>query len=141
MTFIYGGVSVGMPFSRIVWFFAVISALIDLGEEIAADAMDVAGDRLIQSKSLAIRHGSRTALRVSSAIFMLVVLLTAVPFLLQWVTVAYALPIALMDAAIAYSAVRLLKSENNEGRVYIRRLYLGATAGLLLFLLMRMLRI
>ena len=43
-----------------------------------------------------------------------------------------------MDIAIAYSTMCLLKSENNEGRVYIRRLYLGATAGLLLFLMMRL---
>ena len=89
MTFIYGGVSVEMPFNRIVWFFAVIAALIDLGEEIAADAMDMAGDRLIHSNSLAIRHGSRTALRVSGGIFFLVIGLTVVPFLLQWFALAY----------------------------------------------------
>ena len=71
MTFIYGGVSVGMPSNRIVWFFAVIAALIDLGEEIAADAMDMAGDRLIHSNSLAIRHGSRTALESVDVSFFL----------------------------------------------------------------------
>jgi hypothetical protein len=44
-----------------------------------------------------------------------------------------------MDTVIAYSTLCLLKSNNDEGRTHIRRLYLGATAGLLLFLLMRLL--
>jgi len=138
MTFIYGGVSVGKPFNNIVWFFAVIAAFVDLGEEIAADAMDVAGDRLIQSNSLAIRYGRHVALRVSGGILFLVIVMTAIPFLLKWFTLTYLVPIAVMDTVIGYSTLLLLKSDNNEGRAHIRRLYLGATAGLLMFLIMRL---
>jgi len=139
MTFVYGGVSVGMPFNKTVWFFAAIAAMIDLGEEIAADAMDMAGDRLIRSNSLAILYGRRAALRVSGTIFLLVVVLTAVPFLLRWFPLAYVVPIAVMDIAIAYSTLHLLTSDNHGGRAHIRLLYLGATAGLLLFLMMKLL--
>ena len=139
MTFIYGGVSVRMPFNKIVLFFAAIAALIDLGEEIAADAMDVAGDRLIQSNSLAIRYGRDAALRISGSLFILVIALTAIPFLLRWFAFVYAIPIVVMDGVIAYSTLRLLKSDDNAVRVHIRRLYLGATAGLVVFLLMRLL--
>jgi geranylgeranylglycerol-phosphate geranylgeranyltransferase len=136
MTFVYGGVSVDMPFNNLVWFFAAIAALVDLGEEIASDAMDIAGDRLIQSNSFAIRHGRDDALRFSGGIFFLVIGLTAVPFLLRWFTLIYLLPIAVMDLAIGYSTLRLLDSAGSTGRTHIRRLYLGATAGLLLFLIM-----
>ncbi|MBP1624432.1 MAG: 4-hydroxybenzoate polyprenyltransferase-like prenyltransferase, partial [Acidobacteria bacterium] len=129
MTFVYGGVSVGMPFNKTVWFFAGIAAMIDLGEEIAADAMDMAGDRLIRSNSLAILYGRRAALRVSGTIFLLV----------RWFPLAYVVPIAVMDIAIAYSTLHLLTSDNHGGRAHIRLLYLGATAGLLLFLMMKLL--
>lgn len=139
MAFVYGGVSVGMPFNRIVWFFALIAALIDLGEEIAADAMDMEGDRIIQSNSLAIRHGRHAALRFSRNVFFLVIILTAVPFFLRWFPLAYVVPIGIMDLAIAYSALCLPESDDKKGREHIRRLYLGATAGLLLFLLMKLL--
>lgn len=71
MTFIFGGVSVGLPFNKMVWFFGVIAALIDLGEEIAADSMDMRGDLLIDSNSLAIKYGKQTALQISSSIFFL----------------------------------------------------------------------
>ncbi|MEJ2110831.1 MAG: UbiA family prenyltransferase [Acidobacteriota bacterium] len=138
MTFIYGGASVGMPFDKIAWFFGVIAGLIDLGEEIAADDMDVEGDRLIRSASLAIKRGRRYALAISASIFFLVILLTCIPFFLRWFEPVYIAPIALMDTAIAYSTVRLLQSRDAAGRVHIRRLYLGATAGLVLFLIMRL---
>ncbi|MBD3166941.1 prenyltransferase, partial [bacterium] len=90
MTFIFGGMSVGSYFHPLVWLFGIIAALIDLGEEIAADAMDAEGDLLIGSQSLAIRYGSRAALRVSAGLFMLVILLTALPFLNDWLPGVYA---------------------------------------------------
>jgi geranylgeranylglycerol-phosphate geranylgeranyltransferase len=143
MTFIFGGVSVGKPSNKTVWFFALIAALIDLGEEIAADAMDMAGDTLIRSRSLALRYGRRTALGISGGLFLLVILLTPIPFILSWFPPMYIVPIALMDIAIAHPALRIARSargEGDDGRVRrdIRRLYLGATAGLLLFLALRL---
>ena len=42
-----------------------------------------------------------------------------------------------MALSIAYSTVMLLKSKGDEGRKHIRNLYLGATAGILVFLVMR----
>ena len=138
MTFVFGGLSVGMPFNKVVLFFAVIAALVDLGEEIAADSMDVKGDRLIDSKSLAIKHGKEKALQVSAFIFILVILLSIIPFLLRWFNAVYLIPIIVMDIFIGYSTFRLIKSEDDEGRKYIRLLYLGATFGLVVFLIMRM---
>ncbi|MGD9488231.1 MAG: UbiA family prenyltransferase [Calditrichaceae bacterium] len=141
MTFIFGGVSVGLPFNKMVWFFGVIAALIDLGEEIAADSMDMQGDLLIDSNSLAIKYGKQTALQISSSIFFFVVFLTMVPFILAWFPMVYLIPILIMDIAIAYPSMRLVKSTNEEGRKYIRRIYLGATLGLLIFLFMRFIEV
>jgi len=137
MTFIYGGLSVGLPFNKMVVIFAAIAAFIDLGEEIAADAMDMRGDLLINSNSLAIKYGKQTALKISVSIFFFVLLLSSVPFILNWFSFVYLLPIAIIDFAVAYSSFKLIKSENEEGRKFIRLLYLGATAGLLIFLVMR----
>ena len=137
MTFIYGGVSVGLPFHKAVLFFGLIAALIDLGEEIAADAMDIKGDRLINSNSLAIRYGESVALKVSSYIFFFVILLSFIPFIINWFSIIYLIPIGIMDASIAYSTVRLLNSKNEEGRKFIRWIYLGAILGLIVFIIMR----
>jgi geranylgeranylglycerol-phosphate geranylgeranyltransferase len=136
MTFIFGGLSVGQPFNKAVIFFAVIAALINLGEEIAADSMDVKGDLQIGSRSLAIIYGRTAAVKTSVSIFFIVIVLSLIPFALEWFPLIYLLPIAVMDISVGYSALKLLHSGEEEGRLYIRRIYLGATLGILLFLVM-----
>lgn len=138
MTFIFGGISVGLPFNKIVLLFGVIAALIDLGEEIAADSMDVKGDLLIASNSVAIKYGKETAIKLSSYIFLFAILLTFIPFVFNWFTYIYLFPIAIMDFSIAYSTFRLIKSKNEEGRKLIRWIYLGSTFGLLIFIAIRL---
>ena len=71
--------------------------------------MDVKGDKLIDSKSIAIKHGKEKALRVSTFIFVLVILLSLIPFLLQWFNIIYLIPIAVMDMFIGYSTYRLVR--------------------------------
>lgn len=139
MTFVFGGISVGLPFSKAALFFGVIGALVDLGEEIAADSMDMEGDKLIKSNSLAIKYGKETALKISGYIFSFVILLSLIPFLLGWFSMVYLIPIGIMDFAIGYSALKLVNSKGEEGRKHIRWIYLGATFGLLIFLFMRVL--
>jgi geranylgeranylglycerol-phosphate geranylgeranyltransferase len=136
MTFIFGGLSVGQPFNKAVLFFAVIAALVDLGEEIAADSMDIRGDMLIDSKSLAIIYGRNAAVKTSVLIFFIVIILSFIPFVLEWFPLIYLFPIAVMDISIGYSALKLLRSGEEEGRKHIRHIYLGATLGLLIFLVM-----
>jgi geranylgeranylglycerol-phosphate geranylgeranyltransferase len=138
MTFIFGGLTVNSPFNKMVLFFGLISALIDLGEEIAADAMDIEGDRLINSNSLAIKFGKSTALKISGFIFTFVVVITSLPFILGWFSLIYLIPILIMDSFIIYSAIKLLWSQLEDGRKYIRQLYLGSTLGLIVFLVMRL---
>lgn len=140
MTFIYGSVSVGLPLNKIVLFFSIIALLIDLGEEIAADSMDIRGDILINSNSIAIKYGNDTALNISVCIFFLVVLLTSLPFLINWFSMTYLLPFIVMDTIIIYSSIKLLKSKREVKRKYIRWIYLGTILGLLIFLLIRLIK-
>jgi geranylgeranylglycerol-phosphate geranylgeranyltransferase len=135
MTFLFGGLAVDLPFAPAVWFFAVLAALIDLGEEISADALDVEGDRAGGSRSLAVVLGQRTALRIGAGIFAFVVILSAVPFVLGWFSLPYLVPIAFMDAVIVYAVVRLLDpGAGEQRRSYVRWIYLGATAAMVVFL-------
>jgi geranylgeranylglycerol-phosphate geranylgeranyltransferase len=141
MTFVYGGAGVGLPLNKMVLFFGLIAALIDLGEEIAADAMDIEGDWLINSNSLAIKFGKSTALKISGNIFFFVILLSFIPFIINWFSIVYLIPIGIMDVSIGYSVFRLLKSKNEEGRKFIRWIYLGAISGIILFIIMRVIGI
>jgi geranylgeranylglycerol-phosphate geranylgeranyltransferase len=139
ITFLLGGMAVGQPWNKIIWCFALIAFFIDLGEEIAGDAMDMEGDQKRDSKSIAIRYGRKFALAISSACFALVVLLSFVPALFHWLGISYLVMIAIMDLIICVFTARLLKSKTPEdGRTSMRQIYMGALFGMLAFIIGKM---
>jgi len=138
MTFIFGGIVVDHPTDIVVWWFGVVAMLINLGEEIAADALDIEGDKLIGSRSLAIVLGPQKALAISAVIFCVVVLVSTIPFVFQWLVPMYLLPILLMDAGILYSTVRLMNPRSDNPRRFVRWIYLGALLSILMFIFMRL---
>jgi geranylgeranylglycerol-phosphate geranylgeranyltransferase len=138
MTFIFGGITVGKSFEPIVWFFAIILMLVDLGEEIAADAMDIEGDRRIGSRSVALVLGSENAIKISGVIFLFVVVASSLPFLFGWLEWIYLFPILLMDVVILYSTSKLLDSRIKNRRIYIRWIYLTGLLAFLIFIIIRM---
>jgi len=57
VTIILGGIVVGNPWNKAVMIFSMMLFIFDLGEEIAADAMDIEGDQKRNIKSIAILIG------------------------------------------------------------------------------------
>lgn len=136
MTFIIGGISVGRASSPMLWTFSLIAGLFDLGEEIAGDAMDMAGDQKRGSRSIALVAGKSAALRLSTLLFGAVIALTGLPALWGMTGAGYWLPIAATDALIVYFTVRLWRSRTpQQGRAAMRGMYLSAALGLVGFIL------
>lgn len=140
MTFIFGGIVVDQPFEKAVWSFGIMVFLINLGEEIAADAMDVAGDRQAGSRSLSVLLGRENALKISATIFLLVSVVSCLPFLFGWIEWVYVFPILLMDIVILYSTIKLLDSRIANRRIYIRWIYLSGLVAILIFIILKMVR-
>lgn len=135
-TFLFGGIAVGEPWNKIVWCFAAMAFFIDLGEEIAGDAMDIEGDKKRGSKSIAILRGRRFALSISSLLFGFVILISFIPVIFGWLGSAYLLMIFITDVLIVVFTLRLVKSSTSrEGRSAMRGIYLGALVGMLAFLI------
>ena len=136
MTFILGGVAVGEPWNKIVWTFGWMAFFIDLGEEIAGDAMDIEGDKKRDSKSIAIVRGRSFALVISGSLFGLVILISFIPVFFEWLGASYLLMIFITDVLIVVFTIRLLKSKtSHEGARSMRGIYLGALVGMLAFIL------
>ncbi len=134
-TFLLGGITAGQPWNKVVWFFALVAFLIDLAEEIAGDAMDMAGDRKRRSKSIALTMGRDLALRVTALLFVLVALLSYIPFLLGWMDAGYLLLVCVINIAVIFFTNRLLKSQTSEeGRSAMRGIYLSILFGILVFI-------
>ncbi len=137
-TFIFGGVAAG-DLNGVVLTFAAMAFTFDLGEEIAADAMDAEGDRERSVKSLALTRGRAAALRISATLFGLFIALTFIPYLVGWLGLEYLIVISVTNAALALLVVNLVRDKNNEqGRKTIRRMYLVATIMVLAFVIARL---
>ncbi len=135
LTFIFGGITVGILWNPIIWCFSSIAFFFNLGEEIAGDAMDVIGDEKMSSDSIAIKMGRTDALKISGVLFGIVVFISFIPVVYGWLGTVYLVFVLFMDLVIVYSVIKLFNSQNiDEGRNYIRLIYLGATIGLLGFI-------
>lgn len=134
-TFILGGIAVGQPLNKVVWFFGLTAFLIDLAEEIAGDAMDMEGDRKRHSKSIAITLGRETALRITACLFLLVAALSYIPFVLGWMKASYLLLVCAINIVVILFTLRLLRSQTpDEGRSAMRGIYLGILFGIMAFI-------
>lgn len=134
--FILGGMAVGELSNPMLWFMALGAFLIDLAEEIAGDAMDMEGDKVLGSKSLALRFGRVAALRVSAGIFGLLFILSLLPLIRGWMGVQYLLAISVADTCLLYFTFKLLRSrDSKEGVLAMRGIYLGFTGGMIVYIL------
>lgn len=138
MSFVFGSIAVGNPFDRSVLFLAVMTMVVDLGEEIAADALDVEGDRQTGSRSLAVIFGPENAMRIAAAIFALVIVISSVPFITGWFGLSYLPPILAFDTVVAWSVWQLLDPHTPGKLRYIRHIYLSGTAMLLAMIVIRL---
>ena len=109
MTVILGGVAAGAV-NGLVLTFGALAFLFDLGEEIASDAMDVEGDSVRSSRSIAARSGRAHALRLSGVAFSLFIALTFLPFLAGWLGQVYLVCAVARASPCRTLAARLVRS-------------------------------
>jgi geranylgeranylglycerol-phosphate geranylgeranyltransferase len=138
VTFILGAVTMGAPWSSVVWTFSLMAFCIDLGEEIAGDAMDMEGDQKRGSRSIALLKGKPFALRITIALWGAAILLSLLPVVLGWLGSGYMVTILITDGMLGYFAFKLMRSQTpGAGRRAMRGAYLGATLGVVAFLVGR----
>ncbi len=138
ITIILGAIVVGDPWNKIVGIFTLIVFLLNLGEEIAADAMDIEGDKQRNIKSIAILYGRKNALRISAFLFIIAIVLSFLPFIWGLFGIVYLIIISLMDILILFFTIKLIKSKSIEtGHVLIRKIYLSGLLGMILIILSR----
>ncbi len=79
MAFIFGGMSVNRVEGTI--FPALFAFFFHFGREIIKDLQDVKGDKAIGANTLAVVYGSRVSLISTSIIFILLIVLTLIPYI------------------------------------------------------------
>jgi len=136
VTILLGGIVVSTSLNTAVIIFSLMVFIFNLGEEIAADAMDIEGDKMRDTRSVAILIGRKNALFISFLLFLVFIGLSSLPYFSGTLGLNYLIIISLTDLVVLTLAVKLLKNPSIKlGRKYIRQLYLSALTGLLLIII------
>ena len=91
------------------WIPAGFALLFHLGREIVKDIEDMAGDRVVGARTLALALGARRAGVLSAAIFCLLVASTAIPWSQEIYGWAYLAPVGVLDLLVIGLMVQLLR--------------------------------
>jgi len=135
MPFLYAMALAGCFCGDVLVFWAIVFLTV-LAREIAKDIADVEGDKLAGARTLPVVAGPRRAAATAAALYLAAVALSPLPLVYGGVNpLAYSLPVAVVDAILAYEAVRLLRDHSKEAVLrHKRNVLLAMLLGLLAFL-------
>jgi geranylgeranylglycerol-phosphate geranylgeranyltransferase len=105
--FIFGGAIGGI--TVILYIFALIAFLAGMGREVIKGMADIVGDSKRGVRTLAVSKGLGTASRTGALFFVMAVLLSAIPIILQMISWLYAPIVLVCDLGFLYSAYSIVK--------------------------------
>jgi geranylgeranylglycerol-phosphate geranylgeranyltransferase len=133
--FIYGSLAVASEVKGNIWIFVSMVFLSNTGREITKGIVDVEGDRARNVKTVAVRHGERTAALAASASYLLAVMLTPLPPLLNFVSVWFIPLVAITNVGLVASSIKLLRNYSRENAKKVKNQILAwFLIGLIAFL-------
>jgi geranylgeranylglycerol-phosphate geranylgeranyltransferase len=133
--FIYGSFVVGKGFEIAIILFAIMAFLSNTGREVAKGIVDVEGDKSQNIRTLAVRYGEKTAAAVVSIFFVLAVVLSPLPLLLNLVSSLFLPLVAVTDIGLIASSILLIRDYSKKNAKKIKNLVLiWFLSGLLAFI-------
>ena len=134
--FVYGSVAIVNEVKLNVLIFASMAFLSNTGREITKGIVDVKGDRTQNVKTLAVRYGGKKAAIAATVFYLLAVLLTPIPWLLNLVSFWFIPLVAITDFGLAASSFMLLKDYSRENARKVKNtVLLWFITGLLAFVI------
>ena len=122
--FIYGNYAVAGAVELNVLIFASMAFLSNTGREITKGIVDVKGDKMQKVKTLAVRYGEKNAAIVAMVFYLLAILLSPIPWLLNLVSLWFIPLVAITDFGLAASSFMLLKDYSRENARKVKKIVL-----------------
>lgn len=138
MTFIFGAMTVGQLWHPVVWLFAVIAGLLDLGQEIIGDAYDIEGDEKQGSRSVAVRLGKKRAIQIGTVILLLTLGLFFIPAILAWFPAIYLILLLFISIPILFAIYQLNQPDLERHKPFLQLIYIPATLLLVFIILLQL---
>lgn len=113
LAFIFGGVAVNRFGYALIP--AVFAFFYILGREIIKDTEDVVGDRADRIQTLPIRYGEKFALKVASWIYIILILLTTIPYAIKIFGIYYLVSvIGIVDLVMVYVIISMTRNSESK---------------------------
>lgn len=133
--FIYGSLATVAEVRLNVLLFASMAFLSNTGREITKGIVDVKGDTTANVKTMAVRYGEKRAAVVAASFYVLAVLLSPIPWLLDLVSYWFIPLVLITDIGLAASSFMLIKDYSRENARKIKKnVLLWFIIGLLAFI-------
>jgi geranylgeranylglycerol-phosphate geranylgeranyltransferase len=131
--FIFGAFSMdGCNFLCLL--FALSAFLLNLGREIVKGVEDIAGDRIRKCKTIAILYGPRKCGRITFFIYVMLLLLSLLPFALGLTSYVYLFFILIADASVIWTLLQLPKLREQTSNKISRYVKVSMVLGMIAFL-------
>lgn len=112
LPFVYGGLVAGNVSTSLL--FSALAFLSNTGREVTKGIVDTEGDSSRGVKTVAVVYGVDRASQVASAFYVVAVVASAFPLILNIVSVWYVPFVVVIDAGLIYSAYTLLRDHSRE---------------------------
>jgi geranylgeranylglycerol-phosphate geranylgeranyltransferase len=122
--FIYGSLAVTSTVELNVLIFASTAFLSNTGREITKGIVDAQGDRTRNIQTLAVCYGEKNAAIAATIFYLLAVLLSPIPWLLNLVSLWFIPLVAITDFGLVASSFMLLKDYSRENARKIKNMVL-----------------
>jgi geranylgeranylglycerol-phosphate geranylgeranyltransferase len=119
--FIYGNYAISSAIDLKVIVFASMAFLSNTGREITKGIVDVEGDKTRNVKTLAVRFGEKNAAVAAIIFYLIAVLLSPIPWLLDLVSVLFIPLVAITDLGLVISSLMLFRDSSRENARRIKK--------------------
>ncbi|MBS7647631.1 MAG: geranylgeranylglycerol-phosphate geranylgeranyltransferase [Candidatus Bathyarchaeia archaeon] len=123
--FIYGSLAISNLIKGNIWIFAAMVFLSNTGREITKGIADMQGDMTRNVKTIAVLYGARQAAVAAAVFYLLAVMLTPIPPLLNLVSVWFIPIVAVTDLGLITSSIILLKNYSRKNAKRVKNQVLG----------------
>jgi len=118
--FIYGSFVVGKGFEMAIILLAIMAFLSNTGREVTKGIVDIEGDRSQNIRTIAVAYGEKTTAVVASVFFILAVVLSPLPLLLNLVSQWFLPLVVVTDIGLIASSVLLIRDYSRKNAKKIK---------------------
>ncbi|MEM1753769.1 MAG: UbiA family prenyltransferase, partial [Candidatus Methanomethylicaceae archaeon] len=116
-----GGIVVSNTINEKILIFFILALLTTTGREIIKGIADVEGDKIKGIKTLALKYGERKAAIIAIIFYLIAVAITPIPIIKNIVGFWYILLIIIVDFGFIYSSIKIMKKQNKETALEVKK--------------------